>query len=201
MPTQQNSPKAQSTVADAMISTPKVSDTTTTVRDVRAMLADDHVHAALIVDDDGILITVIEREDLRPHPGDDSPAMTLGTLHGRIVSANTPLAQTRRHMLASGRRRLAVVDTVGRLQGLLCLKRTRTGFCSDEDVRARSTETAATAPHHPRHECPLLDAAVPQRPPGTCRGPSHDRQLRVYLVNGTSLCHVKPWRSEREPTC
>lgn len=42
--------------------------------------------------------------------------------------------------LARGLRRLAVVDEAGRLEGLLCLKRTATGFCSDRDVASRARE-------------------------------------------------------------
>jgi hypothetical protein len=41
-------------------------------------------------------------------------------------------------MLACGRRRLAVVGRDGKFQGLLCLKRSRSGFCSNRDVWARS---------------------------------------------------------------
>ena len=37
-------------------------------------------------------------------------------------------------------RRLAVVDPQGRLLGLLCLKRSRRGFCSAEDVAERDRE-------------------------------------------------------------
>ena len=36
--------------------------------------------------------------------------------------------------------RLAVIDEECRLLGLLCLKRTRLGFCSDADVQARAAE-------------------------------------------------------------
>jgi hypothetical protein len=43
-------------------------------------------------------------------------------------------------MRAQSTRRLAVVDGTGRLVGLLCLKRTLDGFCSDADVRARAVE-------------------------------------------------------------
>ena len=43
-------------------------------------------------------------------------------------------------MREQGTRRLAVVDDDGDLLGLLCLKRTLDGFCSDADVRARALE-------------------------------------------------------------
>jgi len=41
-------------------------------------------------------------------------------------------------MSRTGRRRLAVVDDGGVLVGLLCLKRTGRGFCSDLDVASRA---------------------------------------------------------------
>lgn len=41
-------------------------------------------------------------------------------------------------LIDRGLRRLAVVDHDGTLLGLMCLKRTRTGFCSDEDVASRA---------------------------------------------------------------
>ena len=41
-------------------------------------------------------------------------------------------------MIMTGRRRAAVTGADGRLLGLLCLKVSRTGFCSDQDVRARA---------------------------------------------------------------
>jgi len=41
-------------------------------------------------------------------------------------------------MIATGRRRAAVTSADGRLLGLLCLKASQAGFCSDQDVRARA---------------------------------------------------------------
>ena len=40
-------------------------------------------------------------------------------------------------MSATSSRRLAVVDDDHRLLGLLCLKRSGSGFCSDDDVISR----------------------------------------------------------------
>lgn len=45
-----------------------------------------------------------------------------------------------RAMTTYGRRRRAVIDDRGLLLGLLCLKHTGLGFCSDADVRARADE-------------------------------------------------------------
>lgn len=134
-------PPAERTVADAMLTAAKLSDTRTTVRDIRAMFGNGHVHAALVLDN-GVLIAVIERVDLEGHPSDHDAAVRLGTLRGRVVAASTPLEQARQFMLSVDRRRLAVIDTDGMFQGLLCLNRTRTEFCSDRDVRARSVDGA-----------------------------------------------------------
>jgi hypothetical protein len=49
-----------------------------------------------------------------------------------------PLEAARSHLVATGQRRLAVVDRAGTLLGLLCLKRTGDGFCSDRDVASRA---------------------------------------------------------------
>ena len=132
---------AARTVADAMLTIATVSDSATTVGDICAMFDDDHVHAAVIVAD-GVLITVIERTDLKSASRDHDLAIHLGTLHGRVAAPDMPLEQVRQRMLRAGRRRLAVIDADGTYRGLLCLKRTGTGFCSDQDVRARSAEVA-----------------------------------------------------------
>jgi CBS domain-containing protein len=129
------------TVADAMLSIATVSDSTTTVSELWALFDHDHVHAAVIVAD-GVLMTIIERTDLESHARDRDPAIHLGTLHGRVIAPDTPLEQARQRMLRSSRRRLAVIDADGTYRGLLCLKRTGTGFCSDQDVRARSAQAA-----------------------------------------------------------
>jgi hypothetical protein len=46
-------------------------------------------------------------------------------------------------MRASGRRRLAVTSDDGTLVGLLCLKASGNGFCSDGDVASRRLGRAA----------------------------------------------------------
>ncbi|GAA4915925.1 CBS domain-containing protein [Actinomycetospora succinea] len=123
------------TVADAMLRRPKVCEPSTTVGQARAMFADDHVHAVLVVADD-VLLAVVERADLEGAP-DHAPAGERGRLLGRVVGPDADLHETWHAMTG---RRLAVVDTQGRLLGLLCLKRHGRGFCSLEDVAARERE-------------------------------------------------------------
>jgi CBS domain-containing protein len=128
----------RATVADAMIHSPKVCGPTTTVAEVREQFRDDHVHAVLVVDG-GRLLSVVERPDVSAAPS-DMPARLAGRLRGRVTGPDADLDATWRAMSTRQRRRLAVVDDRGTLLGLLCLKRTGTGFCSDAEVQARADE-------------------------------------------------------------
>ncbi len=67
-------------------------------------------------------------------------AAGLAPLAGRTVGPAEDLERVRLRMVAQGIRRLAVVDDGGALLGLLCLKRSGSGFCSDDDVAARAAE-------------------------------------------------------------
>src|SRR5919206_425323 len=83
-----------------------------------------------------------------PTPTGTAPALPLARLTDRTVAPEVPLADVHELLLRTGRRRLAVVDGAGRLLGLLCLKRRRTGYCSDAGVaeRARSRRCAPETP-------------------------------------------------------
>jgi len=93
---------------------------------------------ALIVSPGGYLEAVVERDDISGCQALDAAAAPLGRLAGRTVPAGTSVAEVSRAMTATGRRRIAVTSADGRLLGLLCLKASRAGFCSDQDVRARA---------------------------------------------------------------
>jgi CBS domain-containing protein len=123
-----------------MLTDAKLHHARTTVREIRALFADEHVHAAVIVED-GTLLAVVERADLETASNEDTLAWHLGGRRGRVIGPDADLALAKRLMLTSGRRRLAVIDRDGKLRGLLCLKRSRSGFCSDRDVRARAART------------------------------------------------------------
>ncbi len=126
------------TVADAMVRAPKVRPGTTTVAQARADLLDDHVHAVLVVRD-SVLVSVVESADLTSAPP-DALAAPAGRLGGRTVPPGTDLESVWRDLTVRRRRRVAVVDDRGRLLGLLCLKRSGRGFCTDDGVRARAAE-------------------------------------------------------------
>lgn len=127
------------TVRDEMLRVPKVHGAETTAADLHELFADAHVHAALIVDGSR-LASVVERADLVGCGSPTQPATEIGKLTGRTVLAGADPETTRHAMLAAGQRRLAVVDCEGTLLGLLALKRSGRGFCSDSDVAARRTE-------------------------------------------------------------
>jgi CBS-domain-containing membrane protein len=132
-------------VADAMVTCPKTHGPGSGLAKIRAFFDDDHVHMALIVAADGRLVTTIERPDLTAATESSVPVTTLGTLAGRTAGPADPLAAATATLLREGRRRLAVVDESGRLLGLLCLTRNRTGYCSDEGIRERAQQASVTA--------------------------------------------------------
>ena len=133
------------TAAEVMLTTPARHPLSATVGEIRDFFRDDHVHAALIVSPAGYLEAVVERDDIAECGALDAAVAPLGRLAGRTVSARAALAEVRRAMTATGRRRAAVISADGRLLGLLCLKASQAGFCSDQDVRARALGKADPA--------------------------------------------------------
>jgi CBS domain-containing protein len=119
-----------------MVTQPAVHRPTATVAELRAFFDDDHVHMALIVDN-GILVGVIARRDLTTATTDDATAREIATLDGCTIRPDAPLIDARARMTHDGRRRLAVTPDESALVGLLCLKASGRGFCSDEGVAAR----------------------------------------------------------------
>lgn len=140
--TTRHASRGSQTVAEAMLSIPQMHSPGTTVREIADFFNDDHVHAALIVSAVGYLAAVVERADIAAYPAPDAPAVQFGRLDGRTVRAGADLAEVHRAMITAGRRRAAVVSAEGRLLGLLCLKASCTGFCSDQDILARRRERA-----------------------------------------------------------
>lgn len=130
------------TVADAMVTAPKTWPAGTTVAEARAAFADDHVHMLLLVCD-GVLLGTLVRDDLPGHARPATAALRLATLSDRTARPDQPIEEVRQQLIATGHRRLAVVDGSGRLLGLLCLKRDLTGFCSDSGVATRAADAHA----------------------------------------------------------
>ena len=121
---------------------PDVLAASATVGEARAALAGGHKHLALVVDDSGTLLTTLDHADLARASvlPPSTAASTLGTLVGRTVPADLPHADVTAALVARGSRRLAVVDDAGRLVGLVCLKRSGRGFCTDADVSDRRSD-------------------------------------------------------------
>lgn len=140
--------------ADAMLTRPKVLPADARVDEVRAFLArSSKVHVALLVEADGRLAAVVGRDDLAGADGTAS-ARELGAVVGRTVPAYADAEQVRRRLGAAGRRRVAVVADDGTLLGLMCLKRSGEGFCTDAGVAdrqaAREAEQVRSAQSRPR---------------------------------------------------
>jgi predicted transcriptional regulator len=126
------------TVAGAMVTRPAVQRPSTTVGELRAFFDDDHLHMALLVEE-GRLIGTVERSDLAEARDNEAAASAVARLRGRTVSPDEDLFGTFVAMKRAGRRRLAVVSDDTTLLGLLCLKASGRGFCSDADVASRQS--------------------------------------------------------------
>jgi predicted transcriptional regulator len=126
-------------VEDAMVTAPWTHEVATTVGQALDAFTDSHVHMLLLVHD-GVLHGTVVRDDLVGTADPGGPALELATLVDRTVHPGHDLDAAMRLMREQGSRRLAVVDDDRRLVGLLCLKRTLDGFCSDADVDARALE-------------------------------------------------------------
>lgn len=127
------------TVADLVVTAPKTLPATATAADARDALRDDHVHLVLLVAD-GELRGTVDREDLAGDAVPGAGALEVARLAGRTVGAGEPVLAVHRAMVATGRRRLAVVDGQRRLVGLLCLRADGRGFCTDAGVAARAAD-------------------------------------------------------------
>jgi predicted transcriptional regulator len=119
-----------------MLTCPRVHRPSSTVAELRAFFSDDHVHMALLVEGQK-LVGTIERADLTSRISAEMPASTIARLEGRTISREAPLHEALDAMTRAGRRRLAVTSEDSTLLGLLCLKASGVGFCSDADVASR----------------------------------------------------------------
>ena len=124
-------------VGEAMISCATTHQLGASLAEIRRFFKDDHVHLALVVAPDGHLVTTINRADLAAGTAGGTTAAACGTLAGRTVGPADDLDTVAAWLKHTAQRRAAVVDDSGRLLGLLCLKKTGAGFCSDQDIRDR----------------------------------------------------------------
>jgi CBS domain-containing protein len=128
-------------VVEFMVSRPKTLPTTATLAAVREFFTDDHVHLALIVDENNVLTSTVTRRDLElalaQGSPETAPAAGVGVVEGRTIDASTDAEFALRSLTGAAERRRAVIDDDNRLLGLLCVKRSGRGFCGDADVAAR----------------------------------------------------------------
>lgn len=124
-------------VDDVMLRQPKVLPATASVDVARAALTNDHVHMVLLTEGSTLVGTLV-RTDLPQAAQGSGPALPWSTVRDRTVSPWVRADAAHEVLIERGLRRLAVVDHDGTLLGLMCLKRSRTGFCSDEDVASRA---------------------------------------------------------------
>ncbi|MBO0841309.1 MAG: hypothetical protein J2O49_10880 [Sciscionella sp.] len=123
------------TVADAMLRHPTVHPADLTIGNARAAFdASPKTHLLLLLRA-GVLVSTVVRADV-DGAADSTLAAEVGTLDGRTITPDTPLTPTHALMRRRGMRRLAVVDESMRLLGLLCLKQSLAGFCTDDGVAA-----------------------------------------------------------------
>jgi len=94
-----------------MIRFPKTHNARSRLAEIVAFFADDHVHLALIVDPDGLLVTTIERLDLAVPVNGCARAGELGTRAGGTAGPTGPLGVTTVALLRARRRRLAIVTS------------------------------------------------------------------------------------------
>ncbi|GAA1450591.1 hypothetical protein GCM10009641_83280 [Mycobacterium cookii] len=136
-----------------MLRSPIVLADSESLDEVRRVFDSSHVHMVLLTASGRVgepLLGTLVRGDLPPAGvGAAGTALAHARLEGRTVGAATPAEDARRAMHAAGDRRLAVIDPDGRLLGLLCLKRSGEGFCTDAGVasrRAARTDATTQAP-------------------------------------------------------
>lgn len=124
-----------------MLRSPIVLAASEPLAEVRRVFASSHVHMVLLTDSGRIgerLLGTLVRDDVPPSgTGSAGTALDHAQLEGRTVHSDLGAEDARRAMQAAGDRRLAVVDDDGRLLGLLCLKRSGDGFCTDAGVASR----------------------------------------------------------------
>ena len=123
-------------VADAMVRSPAVHPSGTTIAQARMALEDPHRHLLLIVSRHRLLGT-LDRSDLSGPAGGAEPALSVARMTGRIARPDDELAAVHAEMLGRRQRRRAVVHDSGALLGLLCLKASGAGFCTEEGIAAR----------------------------------------------------------------
>lgn len=89
------------------------------------------------------LVGIVVHVDLPQAAQGSGPVLPWSTRRNRTVSPAARAGAVQELLVERGLRRVAVVDHDGTLLGLMCLKRSWTGFCSDDDVASRAQSRRA----------------------------------------------------------
>lgn len=123
--------RSPQSVRDIMRGRPKTLPVTASVSDVRDFFGNPHVMTALVVDDQGALVGVIERGDL--DAGGISDSASIEALVRREVDAigvEAPASDVWSHGDLTRTGRLVVLESDGKtLAGLVCARPNGGGFC------------------------------------------------------------------------
>jgi len=138
-------------VRDVMLTVPKTHGLDLTLHQAHQAFANPHVHMLLLTSPNGVLQGTLVRSDLGSFDGQtapEAPAVGSAWLGGRTIDPTVHVVTAASRMREQQTRRLAVIDCHRRVVGLLCLKRTHDGFCSDANIQARAAaaQRNATAP-------------------------------------------------------
>ena len=132
----------EATVAEVMITEPTTFDAGITVGVARTSLARPKQHLVLLVEGRH-LVGTLAADDLPDDVADDAPARDHAHLEDRTARPTDTVAELWERLDHAGARRLAVVDDAGDLLGLVCVKRSRSGFCTVEGIAAWRAERAS----------------------------------------------------------
>jgi CBS domain-containing protein len=120
------------TVAEVMMTRPKVLAADATVSDARAVFANPKVQTCPMLNASGGLVAELAREQLPDSAADDEPARGYASAEVETIAPDAPAQQALDRLAALGGERLCVVDAENRLTGLLCLNGRHNAFCTDK---------------------------------------------------------------------
>ena len=120
------------TVADVMMTRPKTLSAAATAADARAVFANPKVQTCPMLDESGLLVAELAREQLPESAGDEEQARAYASGEVATIAPDAPMQEALDRLRALGSERLSVVDGDGRLLGLLCLNGRHNAFCTDK---------------------------------------------------------------------
>jgi len=120
------------TVAEVMMTRPKVLAADATVADARAVFANPKVQTCPILGEDGVLIAELGREQLPDAADEGAPARRYAASDPPTIAPGASMQAALDRLRALGGERLCVVDEDGRLAGMLCLNGRHDAFCIDK---------------------------------------------------------------------